>query len=208
MKTHTAIFLALFVLSSAQAQDESQRPGFHEHDGFFLSFSLGPGYVNIEDKLDQVDYAATFSGLAAAVDIRIGGTIANNLILSGDIMGWNVRDPKIDLTAGGSATLEDDSFLLSMYGAGLTYYLEPSNIFFSGSVGIGSFLLKRDETSFRTDPGFSFFLKAGKEWWVGADWALGVAATFGWSSVKNSAEGISETLSGYSASVHFNVTFH
>ena len=208
MKTLTCGILSLFVVASSHAQEQSQEPGFHEHDGFFLSMSLGPGYSSTEDKSDQTSYAVTFSGLAVAVDIRIGGTIARDLVLSGDMMGRIVQDPKLDFSGGASGTLEKASFGQYYYGAGLTYYIMPSNIFLSGSVGVSYFSLERDSERYRTDPGFGFFVKAGKEWWVGADWALGVAATFGYSSVNNEANSVTETLSGYSVNIHFNATFH
>lgn len=206
MRTLTVLFLISFLAAPAGGQEPSQPPGFHEHDGFYLSLSAGPGYSSTKDEAEPLG-TFTISGMAVAFDVRIGGTIADNLVLSGDIISWSIQDPKVEREGGGSGTF-DGMFMHITYGAGLTYYFMPSNIFLSGGLGAGYFSFSRGGDSFRTDPGLSFHVKAGKEWWVSADWGLGVAASFGWGSVKNTVDSQTETLSGYSVNVQFNATFH
>lgn len=69
-------------------------------------------------------------------------------------------------------------YLANHFGAGLTYYLTPSNFYLSGSLGI---LLAQVKSS---DGGYYFKelyigpgirLSVGKEWWVSENWGLGVA---------------------------------
>jgi len=62
---------------------------------------------------------------------------------------------------------------------GLTYYT-MDNFLFSSSIGVGGFTLvnEREDIDVSTDPGFSFQLKVGKEWWVSPKWAFGVSAYY------------------------------
>jgi hypothetical protein len=137
-------------------------------------------------------------------DLRIGGTISRDLILTGDLMGWSLRDPEVS----GYGSLSDADFVQATVGAGLTYYFMPANIFISGTIGVAKFSLTAGGKAVDSDNGVGVYLKAGKDWWVGADWALGIAASLGWSSVTNSTDFGSEKLSGYSVGVQFNATYH
>jgi len=196
------ILLCVLVISAqALAQEVQPAPGFHEHDGFFLSLSTGPAYASIDDKFQST--TLKYSGWGASFDVRIGGTVAQNLILTGDIMGWSLSNPEVT----GYGSLSNTNFVQSTIGAGLTYYFMPVNMFISGTVGIAGFSLETKGTSATTHKGLGIYVKAGKDWWVGADWALGVSASGGWSSVQNSTSSGSEKLSGYSISVQFNATY-
>ncbi len=209
MKSLIVVATMLVFVVSGFAQTESQEPGYQEHDGFFLSLSGGPSYSNTKDKLQG--FEITFSGVGFGLDVRIGGTVAENLILSGDITGWSITNPKTEVSGVGSATTEGSLFF-SMYGAGLTYYFMPTNIFVSGSVGLGIYSVEKNGTTGRTDPGIGVYVKAGKEWWTSAQWGLGFAVTFGYSSVKNTGKilnvDVTEELSGYSIGLQFNATLN
>ena len=64
-------------------------------------------------------------------------------------------------------------------GLGITYYIMPVNIYVGGTVGIGQVVFE-DERGHRegTDMGFVGNAIVGKEWWVGEDWGIGLAAQF------------------------------
>ena len=201
MRLLLVLLCAQTVSAQILAPEPEQPTGFHEHDGFFLSLSTGLGYANVEDRWGGAKL--TYDGLNGSFDVRIGGSIAQNLILSGDLMGWSLSDPKVS----GYGTLGNTSLIQSTVGVGLTYYFMPANIFVSGTVGLAGFSLDAGGNTTSSDTGVGLYLKAGKDWWVGADWGLGVAATFGWSSVKTATTSGDEKLSGYSVGLQFNATY-
>jgi len=213
----TALLL-LLVLGTALAmsQETAPAPGFHEHDGFFLSLGLGPQTANYDDKVSgNLPFSGstlTFSGWGGLFDVRIGGTVGTNLILSGDLIGRTLSEPKLEVSSGGSGTLQDVTFTETLIGAGLTYYFMPENIFLSGTLGFSQISLEYNSGSARvsgtTDAGFGLNVKVGKEWWVGADWAIGIAGSAGWMSLSNEGSGGAEDFTGYSFAVQFSATYH
>jgi hypothetical protein len=205
MKRVRLLFCAVLIALPAASQVTPPPPGFHEHDGFFLSLSAGPTYASIDNEASSLKLV--YSGWGAGFDVRIGGTVAPNFMLSGDLMGWVLENPKVDVSGYGSGSLQNTSFLQSTIGVGVTYYFMPVNMFLAGTVGFAGFSLDANGQTANTDKGLGLYLKVGKDWWVGPDWALGIAGSFGWSSVKNSAGTVSETLSGYSVGIQFNATY-
>ena len=216
-----AVRQALFptmILGTLMAMGQENPPpaGYHEHDGFFLSMGLGPLTASYDDKVSgNAPFAGstlTFSGWGALFDVRIGGSIGTNLILSGDLIGRSLVEPKLEINGGGSATLEDVTFTEALVGAGLTYYLMPENIFFSATLGLSNISLDYYRSGTRvtgtTDTGFGVNVKVGKEWWVGDDWALGIAGSGSWMSLTNKPSGATEDFTGYSFSVQFSATYH
>lgn len=212
----TLIPLMMLAALAAMGQETQPPQGFHEHDGFFLSMGLGPVSASYDDKvsgnLPLTGNTLTFSGWGGIFDIRIGGTIGTNLILSGDLIGRSFWEPKVEISGGGSGTMENTTFTESLVGAGLTYYLMPENIFFSGTLGLSSISLEYKHSgttvSGSTDTGFGVNVKVGKEWWVGSDWALGIAGSASWMSLSNKPSGGTEEFTGYSFGLQFSATYH
>jgi hypothetical protein len=207
MKIAAALLSVLLVISSVRGQEPAEQPGFHEHDGFFLSLSGGPVYQRLDDELGSLKL--TFSGAGSLVDVRIGGTVGPNLVISGDIIGRVISKPDVEVEGIGSANSNFD-LTESTVGAGITYYFMPVNIFVAGTVGLTRFGIASGGgvSVSTTDPGLSLYFKVGKEWWVGADWGLGVAASFAFSGVSNTVGSLTEDLSGASIGIHFNATYH
>ena len=201
MRLRPVLLCILACAVQASAQEVQPPPGYHEHDGFFLSLSTGPAYASVDDKWGSTELR--YSGFGASFDFRIGGAIGQNLILSGDLMGWSLSEPEVS----GYGSMNNSYFTQSTIGAGVTYYFMPANMFISGTVGLAGYSLDANGSGGTTDKGWAVYIKGGKEWWVGADWALGIAASFGWSSVNNSTDFGTEKLSGYSVSLQFNATY-
>ena len=189
----------------APGQEPQQQSGFHEHDGFFLSLSTGVVYAAIDDNLGSVQWDAR--GWGAGFDVRVGGTIAPQLILSGDFVTtmWGLSSPLPVESQFYGGTLSQ-----STWGMGLTYYFMPANFFFSGTIGLASLASVKlgDTSDGPSATGLAVIIRAGKEWWVDADWALGIEISFGWSSVKEPAELYTEQLTGYSIGLQFNATYN
>jgi len=209
--TLLALFILIFSICNAQYRETTQEYGYHQHNGFYLSMSMGPTFPSISDKLQGI-YDYVFSGTGAQFDLKLGGAIRENLILhatltSNSLVGPTVKSDGQSMKASNDVTLSE-----SMIGVGLTYYVMPANIFFSGSLGLGNYTIQDtniNTNSVTTDRGFAMQLKVGREWWVTSRWGLGFAITYGKTVVNNKvgAGGI-EKLDSNNIGIVFNASLH
>ena len=176
-----------------------------EHDGFFMRLSLGGGSGNAS--VEESGVKAELKGGAADMNLAFGGMVSKNLALHGTMWGWGVQDPDAEITSLG--TLSQNGYLgMSAIGPGVTYYLMPANVYFSGSIGIGS-LTGSDDLDGNTGTGFALDATVGKEWWVGPNWGLGFAGDFTYLSAKDSDFSIfNESWSVTSFGLRFSATFN
>jgi hypothetical protein len=212
MKRTTLLGLFIVISSICNAQTDyfkTPKAGYHQHKGFYLSASFGPNFAGIKDEVVG-DYNYDFNGTGAQFDLKIGGAIKENLILHATIIANSMTGPKI--TSNGSSQNTSNNLALgeAMFGVGITYYVMPSNIFLSSSVGLGNFtLIDNDKkTTVSSDRGFSMQLKVGKEWWVSRKWGLGVALTYGKTQLTNRPGGIKELMNSNNFGILFNVTLN
>lgn len=176
-----SLVISIFLPISVKAQSNNQA---RRHESFFMRFLLGagPGSITIDDA--EIDLTST----GADFHFQIGGSVTENLILFGDIGGFSLTNPEMELQ-GATGTTEDVSVSAMGFGSGITYYIMPSNIFLSGSVMyINDTIKYEDEDIGESDPGIGFFISAGKEWWVGDKWGLGAAVFFEYGSLKDKAD--------------------
>jgi len=199
MRLAVSLSILLFALGCSEnswAQNQN-----HE-DGFFLRLSAGGGFANT--KLESGNANVKMSGGAGDLNFAIGAIVSPNLALHGTLFGWLVDDPDIKVSGtGGQANADLD---LTAFGGGVTYYFMPSNIYVSGSVGIGKLSIKGGGTYGETDPGPVFDLTVGKEWWVSSSWALGVAGALGYHTVPE--KDINGNWNGASFAVRFTATMN
>ena len=115
----------------------------------------------------------------------------------GELVDLRVEQPGIE----GEAEL-NGRLSMAAIGGGITYYLMPINIYFSGSIGGAKLYLHDDDNDIDgdSDIGIAGDLTVGKEWWVGNSWGLGLAAVFGFHSI--------DSASGWNAGVRFSATFN
>ena len=174
------------------------------HDRFFLRMSAGGGWFG--NKLESGGNKLDFTGFAGDGDIAIGGMVSSNLALHGTMFGWAATDPDLDAGVSGSGTANGTA-TLSAFGGGLTYYFMPANAYLSGSLGFGNFGFDPDSgPRTETGDGLAFELTAGKEWWVGNSWGLGVSGAYTFSSMPE--KGVSDNWMGNSFGVRFSATFN
>jgi hypothetical protein len=201
------ITLSLILISATFLHAQE---GFHQHDGFYLSMSTGPVFGSINDNIGSE--TVTFSGVGGIFDLKIGGAIKENIILHGAIISSSLSGPRITASNGFSDKAPNSLSLgEAMYAAGATYYYLPFNCFASGTFGIGNFSIldTKNELSYSTPYGFAMQLKVGKEWWVGKNWGLGIAATYGKTMVTDEpSEGVLEQISSNRFGILFNATFN
>jgi len=145
-------------------------PPGRTHDGFYARLQIGPTVVTAR----QGD--TTYWGAGLGMGFALGATVLPNLVVFGTIFFHFADEPTIktnglSMTISGSS-LDDDSF-----GAGLTYYLTPVNVYLSAAIAGTSATLydKNDNRLTSSNTGVGFQVMAGKEWWVGREWGLGVA---------------------------------
>lgn len=159
-------------------------PPVNLHDGFYLRLHLGVGFTNISGS--NAAGEAKLSGAGPSFGIAIGGAPAPNFIIFGNLFGTSVSDPDQEVdgvpvgTASGTATLAG-------VGAGAAYYIQPLNLYLSGTLAGMQFQASESNgnVAIETNTGFGAQALVGKEWWVSQDWGLGVAAEFVAASMKD-----------------------
>ncbi len=203
-----------FYFANAQTNDQAEIPGFHKHDGFYLSMSVGPIFGKIVDNYSDKtlgSYQMEFSGTGAQFDFKIGAAIQENLILHATLISSSLQGPKITVSNKSVKAPDELSVGEAMIGAGITYYTMPYNLFFSGSVGIGNFSLidsKNNDTA-STERGFSMQLKAGKEWWISKNWGLGAGITYTKTALTSKpSSGVEEKFDSSRFAIVFTATFN
>jgi hypothetical protein len=191
-----AVCIAAAIPAAAAAQG-------HDHeDGFFLRLSGGFGSAWTGVSAGGTD--ASYSGPAGDANFAIGGIVSPNLALHGTLFGWAISRPTIEV---GSLSGEADGDLtLGAFGAGVTYYFMPVNIYLSGSLGAGKLDYSEDNVSARSAYGFVGDFTVGKEWWVGESWGLGVALGLTVHSIPD--EDTEDNWSGGSVAVRFSATMN
>lgn len=176
------------------------------HDGFFLRLSGGFGYLSVKEDTDLGNFEIT--GTGAALDIAIGGRIADNLALHGTLFGGSAVDPTFKVDGDKIGTANDTTMDASAIGVGLTYYVEPANVYLSGSLGAAHVTLESGNEKVDSETGWAIDAIVGKEWWVGSEWGLGVAAQFNHLSVPDKGADTTYHLDGNSFALMFTATYN
>jgi len=219
------ILVILFGFNQLNAQEviqQQQQIGYHQHDGFYLSMSIGPllGRVTTNglNKNSTNKYSVDRSGTGVAVDLKIGSEVRENLLLHVTVISNLLQSPsvKTSFPYSSSTTIKSPhSYIVgeTMAGVGLTNYLMPSNILISGTLGIGVFTFtdyndSRNNSS--TKPGISIQLKLGKEWWISKNWGMGVGLTYNrtTSNLRDSDGDIAAEYESRRFGILLNTTFN
>lgn len=177
------VIIALCLTGILAAQTN---PGAHHHEGFFMRLLAGggPGKVTVDNVMGS---EMIFTGMGGDFHFQIGSSIIDNLIVFGELGGFHLIFPKLEWL-GGTSQLLTISVSAIEYGAGLTYYMMPANLYFSGSVMYCSDRIEGVNEKGKREYGLGFLAALGKEWWIGNNWGLGVALFLESSSVKDKEE--------------------
>ena len=161
---------------------------------------LGPGYTQV--------WRSNFrwTGLGVGMNLSVGGAVVRNLVLHADLRGVWLGNPK-QRSAGRNSDFDAD-IVLDSAGAGLTYYFMPHNIYATGSIGVGVFAFEDDAggASKNSKAGLTLSGAIGKEWWVGADWGLGVAGQVSYIRARDYVD--DKRLHGLAVNVLFSATYN
>ena len=152
------------------------------------------------------------SGGSVAIGVAVGGAVTENLIIFGTLTGTSISNPDVTSsgTTIGTGNGTADSFGL---GLGLAYYLQPMNLYLSGSL-LANEISINDSNGNKigeSDFGVGFEGLVGKEWWVSDNWGLGVAGQFVYASMKDKdtfGTGNPPTWTSTAFSLLFSATFN
>ena len=146
----------------------------------------------------------SMNGMGGIFSFQIGGVISKNLILFGDFSSVTVTDP--DLEWGGrEGTTSETALSSSSFGGGITYYIMPSNIYFSFSLLMSKTTIEFENSKADSDSGFGINLSVGKEWWVSDDWGIGAAL---WGHYSSMDDGEGNTITNNAYGVTFSATLN
>lgn len=189
-----AVVGALLSLSSPSRADQPVT-----HDGFYLSFALGPGYLHDSvatsgagDVRDVTSGTAassqktTVSGGTFAAQFLLGGTPIPGIVVGGGTLGTSVFSP----TRNWNGNSRD----LHAYGTGILgpfvdYWFDPHGGFHvQGMVGLADLLVNTSGT-LHANFGAGFAIAGGHDWWVADSISIGllVRATYSYFSFGGSS---------------------
>lgn len=212
MKTIALFVILVSSMGFAQGPATQDVPkGFHMHDGFYLSLTAGPAFGTITlDATNAAFKKIEMSGAGGQFDFKIGAVIAEeeNLVLSFDVIARAISAPTLTMDGATVNTTSDVTANDVLFGAGITKYFMPGNIFISATVGVGQFSMDFNNTTSNSQEGFGFQLKGGKEWWVSDNWGLGVAAGLSYISASDQADASNARYSGKLSTTKFFVVFN
>jgi hypothetical protein len=170
------------------------------HDGFFLRLALGPGYTQVWRS------NVRWTGLGVGMNLSVGGAVVRNFVFHADLRGVWLGNP-IQHTAGHNSDFAVDIVLESI-GAGATYYFMPYNVYATASVGVGVMAFEDDAGGASKDSkaGLTLCGALGKEWWVGADWGVGIAGQVVYMRARDYVD--ERRLHGLAVNVLFSATYN
>ncbi len=201
-----AVLLLVCVERTAPAQMQAPPPDLksHRHEGVYVRLYIGPAYTRMTASEAGSDYAIKGSG--GAFGIAVGWAIKDNLILYGQLFDDIAMDPTVERD-GVSTTANDTAAGVVGPGIGLTYYLMPTNLYLSATLGMTQLTIQEDgEEVGETDFGPGLSAMFGKEWWVSANWGLGLAGQAFFGSMKD--KGGSPTWTTTAFAVVFSATYN
>ncbi|MCT4602978.1 MAG: hypothetical protein N4A59_08780 [Marinifilum sp.] len=209
-KILTIVLLTLATISQAQNLPMIGKENSTRHKGFFLSMALGASKLNMDVDYERL-HDFNFSGSGAIFDIKIGGTIARNLMLHGTLLSENLTGYKAKSSANQTEVdlSSDNTITTSMTGVGITYYTDQ-NWYMSSSIGYTNLTFEyEDRDDYSPSSGLGFQLKAGKEWWVGPRWGLGFGVYYNYLGIHSDlANNVSEDITANNFGVVFNATLN
>jgi hypothetical protein len=174
--------------------------------GLFIRLTAGVGYLYATESAGGESYH--YSGFGGTASAAIGGVIAPNLILFGEILGTSAVDA--EFTGGGVSGYPGYDVTLYGFGPGIAYYLQPGNVYLSATLAFSKLSFSStdsyDSYAEDTDLGIGGSFMVGKEWWVSRHLGMGVAGQLHLASMNDSYRETRLTATAFS--VLFSLTFN
>jgi hypothetical protein len=183
-------------------------PASSHNGGLFVRLTAGLGYLYATESAGGPTY--TYSGLGGTASLAIGGVIAPNLVLYGEITGTSAADAQVDYGDGGYNYPGVDVTLFG-FGPGVAYYIEPANVYLSATLVFSKLTFSSHDDygngyAEDTDMGIGGSFMVGKEWWVARHLGMGVAGQLHVASMRDSYN--QTRLTATALSVLFSLTFN
>ncbi|MGB3467539.1 MAG: hypothetical protein WBA74_19795 [Cyclobacteriaceae bacterium] len=201
------LLLLLFVLMLSSQTIVSAQNEAYTHDGFFVNLGLGLNFGTIKTEIENVN-SFKFTGAGTSLDLLIGVSPVENIILHATIFGTGTANPKVDVNGTAQGNIEDTGVGTGMFGLGATFYTKD-NFFLSPSIGRSIITLENDSETIVSGGGLGVLLRAGKEWWVGKQWGVGFSIAYrGAFGVTDLGQGEEEEWSSSNFSIALSTTFN
>jgi hypothetical protein len=179
----------------APPPDPQQKPGWHEHDGFYAHFGLGFSGYSDALKSDEVTppgggaettVEGVVTGFATVSEVAVGGTIGTGFVLGLGLWSTTALTTTFtpvdddDLPAGVGVPEEfarPENFVI--VGPFIDWFFNPRRgVHFQAALGLATLSgintesprLRDRDTAF----GGGLMLGLGHEWWVAGNWGVGV----------------------------------
>jgi hypothetical protein len=174
-----------------------------------MRLAMGLGFLYAKDSYQGA--TEVISGGGMAMSLAFGGVVAPNLVIFGELSETSAFNPTYELTGQSSQTLDSTNVNLMGIGPGIAYYLEPLNLFFSGTLTLAQVTASDSSDSSNTsgdvtDYGFGASLMIGKEWWVSTNWGIGASTMLHFASMK--VNGYDARMNATGLSVLFSATYN
>jgi hypothetical protein len=130
---------------------------FPDRQGFTIGFSIGPGWLNVDD--EEIDIGTT-----SALSFRLGGAITPNILIQGNLEG-----------VGSSDADSDTSVTLAFLGASVTGYLHP-RVYLVGGLGLASVGVERGGNSAESEDVLGLLAGVGVEVYQSNNFGLSLEA--------------------------------
>ncbi len=132
---------------------KSDAEGVHLHDGFYLNFGGGIGYLRDDLETDTIIFTRSgeAKGASLAFELTMGGSPKPGVILGGGVFTESVTDPEIEF--GGTAVTDIEEGTLTMIGFFAEWYPKAHKGFFiRGALG-PAFIRTKSSTNPDADEG-------------------------------------------------------
>jgi hypothetical protein len=205
-RAHCAIgtFLLSLGIPGARAQELSAAPGLsgpigpppdvgaHVHDGFY--FRIASGFSVLDERLQSNDGAgpdieARSRGIGSLSDLAIGGTVAPGWVVGGGIYSLDLVASTLRTNESATETIpaELDPGLrgLSLFAPFVDWYPNVRGGFHAqAALGLATLVPRvfghpATSQSDYAAVGGGLLLGTGYEWWVAAEWSIGVLTQLG-----------------------------
>jgi hypothetical protein len=174
-----------------EVRDEDE-PGYHLHDGFYLRLALGAGWATTRIESTVVGSSELrVKGAGTAIDILLGGTPMDGLVLGGGISAFSSEDPRVE--TGGSGKQLAGKASLTMIGPFVDVFFDPRGGLHAGALlGLSTFNTEPDDPDSTIDEkpynGAGVAAFTGYDAWISPNWSLGGTLRLSASSGKRERE--------------------
>jgi hypothetical protein len=151
-------------------------PAEAHHRGFHLRLSACPSLARMRSV--GAPQPTSFSGFAAGLSVAAGATLADDVVVFGEIAAATAIAPRVQSVDVHVRYPEGTAVTTLGLGGGVAYYFMPSNLNLSAAVLISQVRTvdrQRDQLLGRSEIGPALHLQAGKDWPLAGRWALGLS---------------------------------